>query len=484
MFLRHVLLNVKSTIRLSPQTIDRLIHRSLASHAKHSNSQKVSLEDKNSETDGKTVQPIIETKGARKEREKADFERLSVVERITKKYLPSHLNSIVIFAIVGIGYVIYEQVKNDFEIKYTFRFGSCPNFKFPEDQLLERKELLDTLTSIVTPVPDKLVSSYYIVVGDHGTGKTTLIRQAARKAGGGVIYVDVPSNVEKFGASFARAIRFNFKEHLRLSTWIESKMFGSPPDEGKEASWERVLLSFRKYAHHYRKKHGRVPVLIFDNCDSLAKKDQKMLEALQDSAKIAIDDSQWITVFVASIGETPEQMEGRSSITRASSFIQITDLSEEEAMTYLTEKRHLSKDLAHDMSALYGGRLKSLQKAATKIDHGLSFSDIRTANLNDIRRRLEKIRCRATTQEEVFIFNVLCGLLHKSELTVDELIHMEEDVSIRQKVLEELCHETILTRTVSSGSYIFQGQSAKVCVEEFYKEKKCFRCKSIKDMLF
>ncbi len=42
----------------------------------------------------------------------------------------------------------------------------------------------------------------------------------------------VPSNVEKFGFAFARAIRFNFKEHIRLSTWIETKMFGSPPDDG------------------------------------------------------------------------------------------------------------------------------------------------------------------------------------------------------------------------------------------------------------
>jgi len=42
----------------------------------------------------------------------------------------------------------------------------------------------------------------------------------------------VPSNTEKFGFTFARSIRFNFKEHLRLSTWIETKMFGSPPDDG------------------------------------------------------------------------------------------------------------------------------------------------------------------------------------------------------------------------------------------------------------
>lgn len=65
---------------------------------------------------------------------------------------------------------MYEQFKNDREIKYTFRNGSCPNFKFKEDQLLERRDILDTLTSIVSPVEDKLVSSYYIVVGEHGTG--------------------------------------------------------------------------------------------------------------------------------------------------------------------------------------------------------------------------------------------------------------------------------------------------------------------------
>jgi len=44
----------------------------------------------------------------------------------------------------------------------------------------------------------------------------------------------VPYNVEKFGFAFARAIRFHFKEHLLLSNWIETKMFGAPPDDGKK----------------------------------------------------------------------------------------------------------------------------------------------------------------------------------------------------------------------------------------------------------
>ena len=65
---------------------------------------------------------------------------------------------------------------------------------------------------------------------------------------------------------------------------------------------------------------------------------------------------------------------GRSSITRASAFIEISDLSEKEAMTYLIEKRNLSKDMAKDVYSVFGGRIKSLQNTATKLEIGLPFS--------------------------------------------------------------------------------------------------------------
>ncbi|CAF4391179.1 unnamed protein product, partial [Rotaria sp. Silwood2] len=262
--------------------------------------------------------------------------------------------------VAGVCYVIYEQVKNDYEIKSTFQNGSCPNFKFKEEQLLERKLLLNSLITILTPVADKLVSSYFIVLGEHGVEKSTLIRQTARTVCRGVIYVDVPSNVDKFGLAFARTIKFDFKEHIRLSTWIESKMFGSSPDEGTHYFQTKDFFDDKKY--------GCVPVLILDNCDTLANKDPKVLEILQDTAKTAIDDSSWITVFVTSVGIAPEQMEA-----------------------------------------------------------------IRKSNLQNIARRIEKIRCRTTIQEQTFLFNVLYVLSYQPEITIDELIEIEKDATIRQK---------------------------------------------------
>jgi hypothetical protein len=70
----------------------------------HHTAKEVNLDAKkssNEETDEKpeknNVNAVIETKGARKEREKAEWERLSFIERIVKKYFPSRINSIAIF---------------------------------------------------------------------------------------------------------------------------------------------------------------------------------------------------------------------------------------------------------------------------------------------------------------------------------------------------------------------------------------------------
>ncbi len=82
------------------QTIDKLIHRSLA-HQTEKNvklgANKISNEETDEKPEKNAVNAVIETKGAREAREKAEFERLSFVEKIVKKYLPSQINSIVIF---------------------------------------------------------------------------------------------------------------------------------------------------------------------------------------------------------------------------------------------------------------------------------------------------------------------------------------------------------------------------------------------------
>jgi hypothetical protein len=52
---------------------------------------------------------------------------------------------------------------------------------------------------------------------------------------------------------------------------------------------------------------------------------------------------------------------------------------------------------------------------------------------------------------------------------------MEQDATIRQKMLDQLGNETLVIRSVTSGSYISHSQVVKVCIEEYYKDK-CQYC--------
>jgi hypothetical protein len=43
-------------------------------------------------------------------------------------------------------------------------------------------------------------------------------------------------------------------------------------------------------------------------------------------------------------------------------------------MIYLTEKRSMSNEMAKEVFNLFGGRMKSLQSVASKLESGLAFS--------------------------------------------------------------------------------------------------------------
>lgn len=69
-------------------------------------------------------------------------------------------------------------------------------------------------------------SSYHVIVGNHGTGKTTVVRQCAKNVGKGVIYVDVPPVLDKFVDNLANAIGYEFKEYVSISESWKRKILG------------------------------------------------------------------------------------------------------------------------------------------------------------------------------------------------------------------------------------------------------------------
>jgi Cdc6-like AAA superfamily ATPase len=50
------------------------------------------------------------------------------------------------------------------------------------------------------------VNNYWVIAGEHGTGKSTTVQKVCNKIGKGIISFDVPEDVSKFGKAFAQAI--------------------------------------------------------------------------------------------------------------------------------------------------------------------------------------------------------------------------------------------------------------------------------------
>ncbi|RUP46594.1 hypothetical protein BC936DRAFT_146753 [Jimgerdemannia flammicorona] len=115
-------------------------------------------------------------------------------------------------------------------------------------------------------------------VGEHGTGKTTLVKMAANEVGRGVIYVSVPPKVEKLGDVFATAIGWPFEEHITFSAALARKLLGIPTrsDEcPQEDKLYRALDAFRRGAAYYETKYNKPPVLILDDISKLDQRSSK-----------------------------------------------------------------------------------------------------------------------------------------------------------------------------------------------------------------
>ena len=187
-------------------------------------------------------------------------------------------------------------IYDDQSVKWTFKNGTRPQFS--AKNYTDRESLEEFLVKILSPKDPDDVSSYYVVTGEQGTGKTTIFRKLCTDIGEGVIYVEVPEEVSDFGDKLYESIGFrNFS--LRFS------------DKGKvPTDWYEAYKKFKDYAAWYRKKYNKVPVIVIDDVNRLAIDNPEILRILQEGAKTAVSGSNvlYTTVFVTSDGAAPSQM--------------------------------------------------------------------------------------------------------------------------------------------------------------------------------
>lgn len=143
----------------------------------------------------------------------------------------------VLISVLGLfvsGDIIYAFLRNKYNerlLNNTVERGTRPQVNI--NKFVSRPKIMKRLKEIFQPNEEQ--SSYYVVSGEHGTGKTTLIKIASNEVGQddegkhggmGVIYVNVPADIENFSEEFAKAINFSFEKCVSFTGQLKRKIVG------------------------------------------------------------------------------------------------------------------------------------------------------------------------------------------------------------------------------------------------------------------
>ncbi|RHZ87735.1 hypothetical protein Glove_30g138 [Diversispora epigaea] len=356
-------------------------------------------------------------------------------------------------------YSWYRNKRNKSILKKTIENGTRPDVGVSREKLVSRDDVVNCLNKILKPNEDQ--SFYHVICGEHGSGKTTLMKISSNNVKNGVIYVEIPSDTKDFGKAFGKALNFEFEEHISFTKQLIRKM-GNTNNTFEEAKWKRALGAFKHVAKVYKAKHGVPPIIIYDNISQLAHKNPDILDILQDDAKNNADTRKYIAVFVSSEGMIPKRMECRSSWSRAEPVMEIGDLSKEESIKYLTDVRKVKE--AERLYKIAGGLIVDLKFVADKSIAGLKYEDIKQIMLSKVKKKFESAKLLRNQSRHEIGKRVINVLLDSKEIDTDIFREFFKDNEF-DDVLKENVFAYHPSRGIG-GTVTFQSQSVVFYVQE------------------
>ncbi|KAL2000122.1 hypothetical protein VTN02DRAFT_3537 [Thermoascus thermophilus] len=283
------------------------------------------------------------------------------------------LASIAVLGAAGYGYHKYYKYLILQKMDRAFQPGDpaldVAGVDNPENET-EHWILRDEQERIDRIVAGKAAGRYYLIVGEKGTGKTSMLLDAMRKIhGNGVAMVEAHADLEIFRMRLGKALDFEFHEDY-IGGLFSIK---GPRDTTALLDIERAFNKLEKVALA-RRKAGGTPLILIINSTHLVRNDEDgrdLLEMVQQRAE------QWaasnlVTMILNSddywVYERLKQHASRMEV------IPVPDLPKDRALDALRRyrKKFFGEDLSQDMlEKVYdrvGGRLAFLSRVAKSDD--------------------------------------------------------------------------------------------------------------------
>lgn len=160
------------------------------------------------------------------------------------------------------------------------------------------------------------------------------------------------------------------------------------------ATWNILKPLLKAAARDYKTKHKRIPVLVIDASDLLARKNLEFLKYFQAFAKKCADSGSLRFVFVFSYSAELLAFlhPSNSATSRLSQVVKVGDITDDAAIDYMTSRFRVDDERAKEMvTTITGGRLALLNmygkehkdspvqlrgEINTRIEKSLEFADV------------------------------------------------------------------------------------------------------------
>ncbi|RHZ90216.1 hypothetical protein Glove_2g35 [Diversispora epigaea] len=324
------------------------------------------------------------------------------------------------------------------------------------DKFIPRPLIMDYLKNIFQPSSSQ--SFYHIIYGKYGSGKTTLVKLTVSR---GVIYVDIPSDIENFGIAFGKALNFTFEERISFTQQLTWKL-GNTSNGYDNQLWKKVLKAFKRGAELYKAKHNKPAVIVYDNVSRLIHKNPEILDILQDDAKDNADNCIYIAVFISNEDIVLKRMKSRSSWSRAENPpIEIDDLNKEESMKYLIEKHQIIEE-AEKLYELVGGYILELKAVAYNFSSEKSIEGIKKKILLDVYNKFNSTKLLRKQKYHNIGKHIINALLSSKEIDFD----LYREFFTNNEECDEVLKTNVFVFHPSRNTVSFQSQSIEYYIQK------------------
>lgn len=363
----------------------------------------------------------------------------------------------------------------------AFVYGFVPEVQ-PVPNMIARPTEVATLSRLIK---DQVAKQYFLVVGEHGNGKTTLICQvlnpdnipklprAAQDTPSslppaqsaainsqsppsekyntcGCVYIEIPPTATNITTNDGHLLGDIFGIENRKRGIVSNAIYGiaryfsNYVPQTTRLNLEDVLKVIEKAAQAYRNLYGKIPILVIDNINVLATCSPAYLNILQKQAKSWADKSILTVVFVASDGAAPPLMKRDSASSCAEVFV-VQGVSNVDAVRYLKALGFESELAEKVVQDLTGGKLVLLNAIKNASDS--SYEEIETKIFSRVRDALENLQNSSADEVGEKVIDALLKSENKQISIVEfrKLIADNVAKEVRNQTFETLAQTQVIS---------------------------------------